>query len=287
MTLTGKHWSGLVAGFLLCLNLGAESLNAPALMADYVILGEVHDNAEGHALRLSLFQELIKTSPALAMEQFNLENNAPLQQQWQQLKDLPQAGEQAKALAQAGGFDFKGWHWDYYQPVLALVLEQQIPLAAANLSRREAGLVMQGKRRGAPASVPWSAAQQQKMLDRIRTGHCNQVEGDLLTQLGEAQRARDYEMAQAMIKLHQQSGKRVVLMAGNGHADNFLGVPFWLHALDPAAKTYSVGILEEQHVDESDHFDQVFTVKEAQREDPCARLNLPKDPGQLVPHPKM
>lgn len=284
-----RFWrmGALLAGGLLCFNLAAEPLGPDALSADYVLLGEVHDNPQGHALRLTLFRDLMPGAPALAMEQFNLENNDALQQRWQTLKDQPHAGDDAKALAQAGGFDFKGWHWEYYQPVLSLVLEQKIPLAAANLSRHDAGLIIQGKRAGTPADAPWSETQQQKMLERIRVGHCQQVEGELLVKLGEAQRARDYEMARTLVRLHQKAGRPVVLMAGNGHVENSLGVPYWLKVLDPAAKTYSVGILEAGHEDESDHFDQIFTVKEARREDPCARLKMPKTPNQLVPQPKM
>lgn len=279
---------------LACHNLEAQSLLPAAQTADYVLLGEVHDNADAHSLRLDLIKALQQQHPvALAMEQFNLENSAALQQAWQQLKTGPATPEAAQALAKAGKFDFKGWHWEFYAPVVELSLERGLPLAAANLSRRSAAEVMEDKNRGAPQDAPWSATQEARMEDRIRVGHCNQVEGELLQQLARAQRARDYEMAKAMVELRRQTGRVVVLLAGNGHAENQLGVPFWLHFLDPKAQTFSVGILEKdpEASAEDEHYQQIFWVKKASRSDPCANLhmqkNSPPTPAQLVPAQKM
>jgi uncharacterized iron-regulated protein len=64
-----------------------ETIPAAWLEADFLLLGEVHDNSAGHALRLRWLQQLVQQRRvALVFEQFDLESQTALDQavqQWQ------------------------------------------------------------------------------------------------------------------------------------------------------------------------------------------------------------
>ncbi|MDE2343759.1 MAG: ChaN family lipoprotein [Betaproteobacteria bacterium] len=272
-------------------------INLPpeAQHADYLLLGEVHDNHAGHALRLQWLKELLATRPmALAMEQFDLDNQKALEEALgkagkSQQKSAPAA--ELKAVAEAGGFNFRGWHWPFYEPVLALAVEQGVPLYPANLSRKNLGEILSGKQPVPSEPREWSREQRAALLQEVREGHCNLMPEDELPLLAGAQRARDKAMAEALIRLHRETGKPVILLAGNGHLRKDLAVPVWLRQLDPQAKTVSVAVME-RGGSAQDHppqtaFDAVYWVERENRPDPCEalrkRLTNSRRPGPAVP----
>ncbi|MDE1942140.1 MAG: ChaN family lipoprotein [Betaproteobacteria bacterium] len=258
---------------------GVPALPPPAQDADYLLLGEVHDNPAGHALRLQWLKALLMQRPrALAMEQFDLDNQNGLEAALAQAEKSGMKADPAAlhAVAEAGGFNFKGWRWPLYEPVLALAVEQGIPLYPANLSRKNLGEILGGQHPVPPEPRQWSKEQRDALLHEVRVGHCNLMPEDELPLLAGAQRARDKAMAEALIRLHQKSGRPVILLAGNGHMRKDLAVPVWLHQLDPQAKTVSVAVLErggsaEDHPPQA-AFDAVYWVERENRPDPCEAL---------------
>ncbi len=247
----------------------AGVLPAAWLKADYLLLGEVHDNKAGHQLRLSWLRQMAVQhgERVLALEQFDLENQWALDQGIR--KGLP-----PRQVAENAHFNFHGWQWPLYEPVLQLAMDQKWPVAAANLSRAQMGDLMRGK--GAPTPYPesWGADQREAQLKEVREGHCNLMPEDQLPMLASAQRARDRAMAETLVRLHKKTGLPVVLLAGNGHTRKDLGVPAWLRQMDPEAQVISVGTLEKDRVgkDESRLFDEVYWVNPEPREDPCKVL---------------
>jgi len=113
---------------------------APALAAQMqrrpiVLLGEVHDNAEQHAVRAQALALLLQAGsrPALAFEQFDRERQADIDRV---LGATPAQGvDRAEQLAALGG---RGWNWNLYRPFLELALQYRLPIVAANLSRADA-----------------------------------------------------------------------------------------------------------------------------------------------------
>ncbi len=267
-----------------------DPLPKQTLTADYILLGEVHDNAAGHALRFSWLQQLTtQRKVSIAMEQLDVFNQAALDSaitSWKSAHQQPDAN-QARSIAEEAKFDFKGWKWPLYEPVFTWALAQSIPLAAANLSRSELGQIMSGERSAPHEPSAWSNEQREALLNEVRVGHCNLMPEHLLPSMVNAQRARDYEMAQTLVALHQRTHGPVVLLAGNGHLRNDLAVPVWIHQMDPHAAVVSVAVLESESqssnqtsptvaqnhdAEPQNAFDVVAYVPEEPRPDPCEAL---------------
>lgn len=248
------------------------------LEADFLLLGEVHDNSAGHALRLHWLQQLVQQRKvALVFEQFDLESQSALDQAVQQWQSSGAAADDAasKAIAEAAHFNFKGWKWPLYAPVVTLALGHGLPLGAANLSRAQMAALMSGSGPVPPEPDHWGEQQRLNLLQEVREGHCNLVPEAQLPLMAAAQRARDDGMARAMIAMHQRTGLPVVLLAGNGHLRRDLAVPIWLRQRAPQARVVSVAILERdtpQSFDPGVVYDAVAWVPAEARPDPCEAL---------------
>ncbi|MDF3883876.1 ChaN family lipoprotein [Cupriavidus basilensis] len=233
----------------------------------YVLLGEVHDNADGQKRRLLALSSALEAGwrPAIAMEQFDRERQPDIDRA---RRERP--GDAAYVVAQAGG---KNWQWELYTPVVALALRYDLPLVAANLSRADAGRIVRGgldgvfdaaerKRLGLAAPLPQDiVTEQTAVLDR---GHCGNFPKAMLPGMLDAQAARDAVMAAAM---REYAERGAVLIAGNGHVRRDVGAPRWL-AAEPGS-IYSVGYLEQASGHEIGAYDRVVLVPAHKRADPC------------------
>jgi uncharacterized iron-regulated protein len=229
-----------------------------------VLLGEVHDNAAQHALRLAAWRELLATGarPVLAMEQFDRDQQAAIDRL---LAQTPRVD--AAALVAAVGAS--GWNWAYYQPFIALALEHGLPIVAASLSRNESRAVMRDglARSGFDAAVPADILAAQ--ASDIEASHCGMLDAATAQRMALAQVARDQQMAR-VLQAHAERG--VVLLAGNGHVRTDVGVPRWL----PAAvreRSVAIGMLETGDTDTA-YDRRVYTAAQA-RPDPCAAMRKP------------
>ncbi len=244
----------------------------------WVLLGEVHDNAQQHRLRLATLQRAFASGwrPAIAMEQFDRERQADIDRarrerpgDAQHLIDVA-----APSARRAGG----GWNWAFYRPFVELALRYDVPLIAANLSNADAATIVRAGYGAvfdaaeivalgldAPAPPELQAAQERE-IDR---GHCHALPRSMWPRMATAQFARDAVMAQVLRRSAGAGG--VVLLAGNGHVRRDIGVPRWL---GPAtASVFSVGYLE--ITDDSTPvgaFDAVVRTPAAERADPCAEF---------------
>ena len=104
----------------------------------YVLLGEVHDNAAGQRQRLAALTRAVEQGwrPAIAMEQFDRERQPDIDRA---RKERPTDADYL--IAQAGG---GAWQWPLYRPLVALALQYDLPLVAANLSRAACAASMPG-----------------------------------------------------------------------------------------------------------------------------------------------
>ena len=258
--------------------------------AQYVLLGEVHDNSAHHRMRRDLIDALIRAGrrPAIAMEQFDREQQPAMD------RAIAGAPRDAERLRAESGFNERGWNWPDYAPIVSLALDAGLPLLAANLSRDEAFRIATSNTAtvlGEPAVIalgldkPLPPAAQRKLEQIIDEGHCGKAPVKILPGMVAAQRARDAVMAQVVAK-HANTG--AVLLAGNGHVRRDFGVPQYLQGNTPTQAIVTVGFIEveQQRTRPADYFDSadpeydyiVFTERMA-REDPCATLSFkPRQP---------
>lgn len=233
-----------------------------------VLLGEVHDNAAQHALRLSAFDAWLAQGarPALLMEQFDRSRQAAIDA----VRAI--AGQpDADAVIDAGAPDRKGWNWSFYRPFVALALRHGLPIVAVNVSRDEAravirdGLAANGFEPAVPADV--LTAQAQAVVD----SHCGMIGPPMAGRMALAQIARDQFMAQ---QVSANASRGALLLAGNGHVRTDIGVPRWL---PPAVRirTEAIGMLEVGTAIERAAYDIAVTTPAQARPDPCESMRAP------------
>lgn len=228
--------------------------------APLVLLGEVHDNAAQHALRLKALEAALAggARPALVMEQFDRDRQ-PMIDALRAQRPPPDAD----ALIAAAGTP--GWHWPYYRPFVALALRYDLPLAAANVSRDEARKVMHEglAATGFDPDVPRDILDAQTRS--ILHAHCGRVDTATAQRMALAQVARDQSMAAA---LQRYADRGAVLLAGNGHVRIDAGVPRWLTPAN-RARSEAIGLLEDDTPDDG-RYDRVVRTPVQPRDDPCA-----------------
>jgi uncharacterized iron-regulated protein len=245
--------------------LGCAQAPRPALRFEQpvVLLGEVHDNAAQHALRLRAVEDWLASGarPALVMEQFDSERQDLIDR----LRAASPPPDADALIAAAGG---SGWHWPFYRPYVALALRYRLPIVAANVSRDEARRVMSEglQATGFDPAVPPDLLELQ--AKSIEAGHCGMLDEPTARRMALAQVARDQAMARA---IEANASRGVLLLAGNGHVRVDAGVPRWLSA-STRARSQAIGLLEDGGAGDGGRFDRVLHTPAQSRADPCAPL---------------
>jgi uncharacterized iron-regulated protein len=268
----------VLCGLAGCAHLIAHAANEPT--PGVLLLGEVHDNAAQHAVRLEAFQALLITGarPALLMEQFDREYQADIDK----LRTARARVDAAAVIAAGAGSS--NWNWAFYRPFIELALTYDLPIVAANVSRIEGRRVMsQGlAASGFEAAIPTDISQ--ALGTTIEASHCGMLDAATAQRMVPVQVARDQFMAR-LIEANAVRG--VVLLAGNGHVRKDLGVPRWLTAAT-RAKTKSHGYLEAgddtgaaKSGAANTAYDVVNFTPAQKRDDPCEAMRgkEPKPPA--------
>ncbi len=276
--LSGRIWDTRALDWISTTELDRQLANVR-----YVLLGEVHDNAEHHRLHRNLLAALVREdrSPALAMEQFDRDYQAALQQAQSAPAPTPEL------LKTAGHVNTQGWNWSYYEPIVRLALDSQLPIFAANLSRADAFRVAT---EGAAAVLgaaavsalqldqPLPDAARLKLEEVIDDAHCGKAPRSILPGMIAAQRARDAVMAQT---LHAHAP--AVLIAGNGHVRRDFGVPYYLAQYPQGDDVQVVGFVEvdvarllptDYVTVGTPEYDFIAFTSPATRSDPCEDLRF-------------
>jgi uncharacterized iron-regulated protein len=243
--------------------------------ADFVLLGEVHDNATQHRLRAELIGASASSKPAIVFEQFPWGADSVLQTQ----PTLP-----IEDWLDRAGFDRKNWHWPLHQPLVDVVVEYDLPRYGSQLNRDRLRPIMQGGPAAAPpplgnlmVQVPLSEAGAQALEQTLAEGHCGELPPEMVPMMRIAQEARDAAMTEALLRA-ARGGHPAWLIAGNGHVGRDYGVPRFLALLAPTKQVVVVGFLEREPdgalPSEADRkvYDVVWVTERAEREDPCAAM---------------
>jgi uncharacterized iron-regulated protein len=237
------------------------------------LLGEVHDNTQGHRRREESLRRALRAGwrPAIVMEQFDADRQADIDRARQE-----RPRDASHLIAQAAPAR-SGWDWSLYRPVIELALAYDLPLVAGNLPRADAFRLVRepvdavlGAQRtrqlglDAPLEASWQAAQERE----IDAGHCGTAPPTLRPGMARAQAARDAQMADA---LRRHASRGAVLRAGNGHVRRDIGVPRWLSSLPPQ-RILAVGYVESDGDPTPGQYDAVIASPPTDRGDPCEAL---------------
>jgi len=240
--------------------------------ADFVLLGEVHDNAAHHQVRGALLGAA-GTRPAVVFEQF-ARSAAPI--------PPPAAGEMEPWL-DAHGFDRKNWRWPLHAPVVDAAIARAGTLWGSGLSRETLRSVVRAGMDSAPAELrrlleqaPLDSAATAAIDAELMEGHCGKLPASMMPGMRAAQVVRDASMADAL--LAGGTAGPAWLIAGDGHVRMDMGVPRLLRAAAPGKRILAVGLLErgtESAVAGAATgrlYDVIIITPPAGREDPCLGL---------------
>ncbi len=266
-----------------------HALSAAMAQMPVVLLGEVHDNVAQHELRVRALERLLASGvrPALAFEQFDRESQAAIDKARIRADNESIDTRVDRIVDKAGA---RGWNWRLYRPYVALALQYDLPIVAANLARAQAmRIAMEGLEKGLSQEqrhalgidrIDFAVLRTQE--SEIEQGHCGRAPPDAVQAMAMAQMARDATLAQNIVPF---ASRGVVLLTGNGHARRDIGVERYLpYAI--RARTISVGLLEDN--DEaparSASYDLAIRTPVQEREDPCK--SIPNGPMKMGPSNK-
>lgn len=270
--LVGRIWDTKAGAFV-----EESALLEQARQADFVLLGEKHDNPDHHRLQARVLSGLAARKPAVVMEMIDREQQGSLD---------AFLGEHPGDAAGLGGvlsWEKRGWPaWPMYQPIAEVALRSGLRLQGGNITSPEAravvkeGLDSLGAARveGWGLRLPMEEGARAALEEELNASHCGHLPAKLLPGMADAQRARDASMADQLLA----SGGPAVLISGTGHARQDRGAPAYLRARRPGVRVVSVAFREVQAAQQEpgakgeNPFDFLWFTPRLDDEDPCARM---------------
>ena len=259
-----------------------EALFDRLARADFVLLGERHDNPDHHRLQARTLDALVARGrrPALAFEMLAADDGPAL---------ASARASGTDAIRVAVRWDESGWPpWPLYAPLFEAALRADLPIVAANLARRDAAaLRAHGPSRLEPSlrarlglDTAAPAAEVQALAQQIHDAHCGRAPAAALPRMVTVQRAWNAGLADALLAVRARGADGTVLVAGAEHVRRDFGVPAWLARRAPQATVASVAFLEVEpeapgcaapSAEDALPFDYVWYTPRVDLEDPCAK----------------
>jgi predicted TIM-barrel fold metal-dependent hydrolase len=256
---------------LLALLLAPDPLMAEAVVprdAAIVVLGEVHDNPAHHAEQARLVAQV--RPRAVVWEMLSPEQAA---------QGAAVDPGDAAALGDALGWDRSGWpDFAMYHPIFlaagpvpqigGAVAMPDLKRAMAEGAAAVAGDDGAGWGLGALTPADQAAREAEQMV-----AHCNALPAAMLPGMVEAQRLRDWRMAQVAVAAADRHGTPVVIITGTGHARRDIGIPSLIAQARPDLRVWSLGQAEADPGPDAP-FDAVNVTPPVPRDDPCAGFDV-------------
>jgi len=284
--LVGKIWDMQSRSFI-----DEAALIARINLSNVLLLGEVHDNSQHHELQQKLLQARIDSGahPALMMEQLDAAS--------QPIIDQAMAGIQSEEVLNNVTALIKFSDWQFYSPLLAIAVNNRLPIIAANVPNQYLQPVIwkgysaydADELKRLEVEAVWNEQRQNYLAANMGGAHCGQLRDELRLGLTRSQRLRDALMADSAIA---SISRGVVGIVGSSHARRDIGLPLYFAARDPSARVFSIGFVEV--TDNSDPkvynadsatgeapFDVMWFTPRMQREDPCANFVKPKESRRM------
>jgi uncharacterized iron-regulated protein len=257
--LVGKIWDSHATRFV-----SETELWSAVNEARYLLLGEKHDNPDHHALQMHMLEELLQDE-AVAGVVFEMLDRG--------------ADEALTALNQQ---DLESG------PLVEATYSRRVPIFSGNISATDVGQIY-----GADAAdyqhlaAVFDAVTMEQLNRDIDESHCGMLPASQFPAMLRVQQQRDFTMAAAMQGAVADGA--VVLIAGNYHVRQDLGVPNYLLQGDRSLSRediLSLAFLEVQEdvVDAEEYlqrfgeipaYDYIWFTPALTSEDYCASLRAP------------
>jgi uncharacterized iron-regulated protein len=280
--LAGRIWDVSAASFI-----DRQTFVSRLARADFVLLGERHDNPDHHRLQAEVLRNLIAAGrrPAVGFEMLGIDDDTAI------ANYLAVAPNDAAGLGRAVNWNQRGWpDWEMYQPIAESAVKANLPIVGTNLplavarKMRSDGLATLEPpvRRELGLDRSLSESTFDSMAADIRNSHCGHGSEESVKAMVGVQRARDAQMAQSLIAASEPGG--AVLVAGTGHVRNDYGIPVYLIAKAGDKGVVSIAFLEvdKQKTNPPDYalpyrngrlpFDYVWFTPRVDDEDPCEKF---------------
>ncbi len=249
-------------------------LVAAALAADWILLGEKHDNAAHHQLQARIIDAIGATGrrPAVVWEMAGPDQAEAF------------AGakiDQVSFLGQALGWEERGWPaWSIYQPIAEAALRNEMPMYPGNPSPELTRAVGHGESLDPEqaARLAWERDydpdQRAALTDQMAAAHCNAMPAAAMAPMVDVQRLRDAWMAASLREADGGSG--AILIAGSQHVREDRGVPWRLEE-----DVFSLALIEVDRAGlkvedypafDPTKFDFVWFTARVDEDDPCEKF---------------
>lgn len=235
-------WSAASAGVI-----SREQLEQAITNADYLVIGEIHDNPEHHQVQARLlahFADSHDGAVSVGFEQLTVDQQSLLDAFYQKADADPGTLGDALEWSQSGWPDYA-----IYEPLFAATLSRGLPIVPLMFTGAatrdifsggiEAALAKDALLRLRPDTL-LSDGERKAVETEMQDAHCGKLPESMLPAMVNVQIARDAFMAYRIV----QAAQRAVIITGNGHARRDRGMPRFLQRLRPDAQIVVVNLLE-------------------------------------------
>lgn len=225
-----------------------ERLATRALVARFLLLGEIHNNPDHHLIQAELIKAVVSAGrkPTVVLEMVPERLQVELD-----AVDLA-ADMHLDELAKRLEWEKRGWYsWEIYRPMMLAAARNDLPLRAGNVDRSimrqlarskpEDITPQQRSRFGLDQALPASLSE--SLTAELVASHCNLLPKEAVSPMARVQIARDHTMARALLASNDDGA---ILIAGSGHVRRDRGVPFQLDKIEAGTdqESLSIGLLE-------------------------------------------
>lgn len=265
------------------------SWDAAIAAARIVITGEVHDNADHHAIQALVLDPLLPLAlrPAAVFEHLRADQQGALDA----FNALAAERRTLDEFLKVVDWEKSGWAKYDLKPLFQAVLAAGLPIYAGDPPR---DLVRKAAKEGRAAlppeeltrlalDIPLGEKHDNAMLTEIEESHCGLMPKSALGGMAFAQRLRDAYLADAALKARERHGSALVF-AGNGHARADRGIGWYIERRAPGTVTVATQLLEVEDgktdpetylprdPDGNPAADYVIFTPRAARPDPCEEM---------------
>lgn len=249
--LVGKIWSRASNSFIT-----SDDLLTELKKARYVLLGELHDNADHHSLQAAIISALSEglaegqPAPALVIEMIRVDQMRRLNAY------LETENPKGEFLGKALQWEQNGWPaWEKYQPIGDAIFKYNLEVYPGHPSRIQINHLIKSDLSILPEQAkeifrltePLGDALNTSLKEEIRIAHCDRLPKHVLQPMTEVQRFRDAWMADVLIQASETDdgkARQAILIAGAGHTRDDRGAPWYLDRREPTRNALTVQFME-------------------------------------------